>query len=64
MNDDQQDLDSAIHHARVLTWVCVALFVVLDVVGLTASSQSDPRFVLADVKLATLESLTLSDLLG
>ena len=46
MNDDQQDLDSVIHHARVLTWVCVALFVVLDVVGLTASSQSDPRFVL------------------
>ncbi|WCC80839.1 hypothetical protein O6R08_05115 [Cutibacterium equinum] len=46
MNDDQQDLDSAIHRAKVLTWVCVALFVVLDVVGLTATSQSDPRFVL------------------
>ena len=46
MNDDGEDLDSAIHHAKVLTWVCVALFVVLDVVGLAAPSQSDPRFVL------------------
>ncbi|MGK2308581.1 hypothetical protein [Cutibacterium sp. V947] len=46
MNEDEQDLDSAIHHAEVLTWVCVALFMVLDVVGLTASSLSDPRFVL------------------
>ena len=46
MNDDGEDLDSAIHNAKVLTWVCVALFVVLDVVGLAAPSQSDPRFVL------------------
>ncbi|MDO4411946.1 hypothetical protein [Cutibacterium sp.] len=45
MNDGQQDLDSAIHHAKALTWVCVALFVVLDVVGVTAKGQSDPRFV-------------------
>lgn len=29
-----------------------------------AENSHDPRFVLADVKLATLESLTLSDLLG
>ncbi len=29
-----------------------------------AENSRDPRFVLADVKLATLESLTLSDLLG
>ena len=35
-----------IRHAKALTWVCVALFVVLDVIGLTAPSQSDPRFVL------------------
>ena len=46
MNDNEEDLDSTIRHAKALTWVCVALFVVLDVIGLTAPSQSDPRFVL------------------
>ena len=46
MNDDEEDLDSAIHHAKALTWVFVALFMVLDVVGLTAASQNDPRFIL------------------
>ena len=28
MNDDEEDLDSAIHHAKALTWVFVALFMV------------------------------------
>ncbi|MSS45517.1 hypothetical protein FYJ43_05565 [Cutibacterium sp. WCA-380-WT-3A] len=46
MSDDEEDLESAIHHARALTWVCVTLFVLLDVIGLTAPGQSDPRFVL------------------
>lgn len=46
VNDNEEDLDSTIRHAKALTWVCVALFVVLDVIGLTAPSQSDPRFVL------------------
>jgi len=46
VNDNEEDLDSTIRHAKALTWVCVALFVVLDVIGLTAPSQRDPRFVL------------------
>jgi len=49
MNDNEEDLDSTIRHAKALTWVCVALFVVLDVIGLTAPSQSAPRFVLGAV---------------
>lgn len=46
VNGNEEELDSMIRHAKALTWVCVALFVVLDVIGLTAPSQSDPRFVL------------------
>lgn len=40
------DLDSGIRRARILTWVCVAAFVLFDVVGLTAPDQADPRFVI------------------
>jgi len=32
MNDNEEDLDSTIRHAKALTWGCVALFVVLDVI--------------------------------
>ena len=46
MNDNEEDLDSTIRHAKALTWVFVALFMVRDVVGLTAARQNDPRFIL------------------
>ena len=53
VNGNEEELDSMIRHAKALTWVCVALFVVLDVIGLTAPSQSDPRFVLGALRRAT-----------
>ena len=36
VNGNEEELDSMIRHAKALTWVCVALFVVLDVIGATS----------------------------